>query len=543
VFDGQDIMSAAQNLSRSALADFLVATEPQRAHWYCIKEPLLGEAYCQEIKLLFPSLSSLLNIKDEVLTSVLKIAGLVYQRKNISSPLLRAWESFIAEYKLSNELTTFSIGGKQRIFLLVGSWSERQPAISPKAIWCSRSTYVKPKLRITTLTLAFAVSVGKLELTTTTSACTNRSIIDSNSEKSDDSNSDSKSESDIANEEKNFRTGMMPSIHFDANDYPLLHSLGLQKEYQFHALLREIVKYKGSTIEFMQNNNRPGFLILFPSSRSTKRFSTEVAKKGGAIDSLLNCISMSATCNRREAAESIFRALHKKQEEAFTSFALEQGLIADSKKKMDAVQVESMLAEAGLTKNNARILFRHLNQFFGKGRFESEHKRRAFFAGNEYPPVVDKITLPDKTIIDFWYKEPDKMLQHQINNIIKKQQLSQLTHIDLSVGGDHGGGKFRMTLKVLFRFKEQATVSRLFQIASVSHSKDETDILQKTVLDPIGESLRRISQGGHFIIHHNTHDDCLKLTFNLNVSIVLITARYVRTFIVLLIFNFFLIGK
>jgi hypothetical protein len=57
VFDGQDIMSAAQNLSRSALADFLVATEPQRAHWYCIKEPLLGEAYCQEVKLLFPSLS------------------------------------------------------------------------------------------------------------------------------------------------------------------------------------------------------------------------------------------------------------------------------------------------------------------------------------------------------------------------------------------------------------------------------------------------------------------------------------------------------
>jgi hypothetical protein len=209
----------------------------------------------------------------------------------------------------------------------VGSWSERQPAILPKAIWCSRSTYVKPKLRITTLTLAFAVLVGKLELTTTTSACTNRSIIDSISEKSEDSNSDSKSESDItgkinANEEKNFRTGMMPSIHFDANDYPLLHSLGWQKEYQFHALLREIVKYKGSTIEFMQNNNRPGFLILFPSSRSTKRFSTEVAKKDGAIDSLLNCISMSATCNRREAAESMFGALHKKQEEAFTSFAL-----------------------------------------------------------------------------------------------------------------------------------------------------------------------------------------------------------------------------
>jgi hypothetical protein len=67
-----------------------------------------------------------------------------------------------------------------------------------------------------------------------------------------------------------------------------------------------------------------------------------------------------------------------------------------------------------------------------------------------YPPVVDKITLPEKTIIDFWYKEPDKMLQHQINNIKKKQQLGQLTHVDLSVGGDHDGGKFWMSLKVLF---------------------------------------------------------------------------------------------
>jgi hypothetical protein len=92
-----------------------------------------------------------------------------------------------------------------------------------------------------------------------------------------------------------------------------------------------------------------------------------------------------------------------------------------------------------------------------------------------------------------------------------------------------------MTLKVLIQFNEQATVSQLFQIASGSHSNDEMDILQKTVLNPIGESLRIISQGGHFIIYHNTHDDCLKLKFYLNVSIVFITAIYVLSFIVLLI--------
>jgi hypothetical protein len=195
-------------------------------------------------------------------------------------------------------------------------------------------------------------------------------------------------------------------------------------------------------------------------------------------------------------------------------------LITDGKKKMDAVQVEAMLSEAGLCKNNARILFRHLNQFFGKGKFESEHKRRAFFAGNEFPPVVDRKVLEDKTVIDFWFKEPHKMLEHQINNIIKRDQLQGLTRVDLSVGGDHGGGKFRMTLKILFRFHERSTISWLFQIASVSHSKDDTKILESTVLKPIGESLRTISQGGCFIVQSDA-DDSLRLSFNLNVSYVL----------------------
>ena len=104
--------------------------------------------------------------------------------------------------------------------------------------------------------------------------------------------------------------------------------------------------------------------------------------------------------------------------------------------------METMLLEAGLCNNNARILFRHLNSFFGNGKFESEHKQRAFFAGNDFPPIVDRIILPDKTIIDNWYKEPPKMLQQQINHIIKRDQVLGLRHVNISVGGDHGGGKF-----------------------------------------------------------------------------------------------------
>ncbi len=62
-----------------------------------------------------------------------------------------------------------------------------------------------------------------------------------------------------------------------------------------------------------------------------------------------------------------------------------------------------------------------------------------------------------------------------------------------------------MTMKVNFRFPEKGTVSYLTQIASVSYSKDKTAILRETVLDPIGEGLRQISEGGRFIVLDNDY--------------------------------------
>jgi hypothetical protein len=75
------------------------------------------------------------------------------------------------------------------------------------------------------------------------------------------------------------------------------------------------------------------FLLLYPSSRSTDRYEIEFSKKGGTIDSLLSAISRSANCTEREASECILKSLYKKQDEAFTSVALEKGLLVDTKKK------------------------------------------------------------------------------------------------------------------------------------------------------------------------------------------------------------------
>jgi hypothetical protein len=118
---------------------------------------------------------------------------------------------------------------------------------------------------------------------------------------------------------------------------------------------------------------------------------------------------------------------------------------------MDEVSVEAMLTEAGVNWTNARILLRHLKQFFGRSLFASEKKCRAYFGNNDFPPVVDREVLPDKTIVSYWCKRPDRLLKHQISDMVSPPDLQGLTHVDVCTGGDHGVGRFRMLLKVLFR--------------------------------------------------------------------------------------------
>jgi len=50
------------------------------------------------------------------------------------------------------------------------------------------------------------------------------------------------------------------------------------------------------------------------------------------------------------------------------------------------------------------------------------------------------------------------------------------------------------------QLQDETTVSFLTQIASVSFSEDETQILKETILNPIGRGLQLIVEGGRFIV-------------------------------------------
>jgi hypothetical protein len=81
----------------------------------------------------------------------------------------------------------------------------------------------------------------------------------------------------------------------------------------------------------------------------------------------------------------------------------------------------------------------------------------------------------DSTPVRYWFKKPNELLQHQIAHIITGDDLKELQHVDFTVGGDHGKGRFRMILKMLLRYSNKESFSRLFQIASIEHSKDDIE--------------------------------------------------------------------
>jgi hypothetical protein len=74
--------------------------------------------------------------------------------------------------------------------------------------------------------------------------------------------------------------------------------------------------------------------------------------------------------------------------------------------------------------------------------------------------------LLDKTTIHYWYKKPDELILHQLHKIITEEQLHGLKRVDFTIGGDHGGGKFHVTLKMLLQFHEK-NLSHIFSKSPV----------------------------------------------------------------------------
>jgi len=507
-------------LARETLAFILRGMTLQKAHWYCLYKP---QDNTKKISTCFPSLSSLLCIEEVILLQLLTTSGLASYGKRGCTTKHSAWEFFFKEFMLDNEITHFNCLDKRRLLVRIGSWdNELHPRKKPVDLWTAalKKKLKVPRVHISSMLNDFTIMVGKVRAISQSidEEAGEEKESDISSNENDEECSNSATQSTSSNRISEEGDGDLLGLSIDTNLpdaalFPMLNSLQIDNPSKMHALIREILKFHGkNTVEFFGANNRPRGLLVMPCLRSVERYDNEFAKKGSAVECLVQHIASHANCSPSDAAECVVRGLCKRYEESFAAVAIEKG-ITPLKRKMDEACVEAMLSEASINTANARILFRHLNQFFGYSYFASELKRRSYFEASDYPPTVDKEVLPDKTVIPFWYKEPHLLLQSQISMIIRPEDLAGLQKVDIAVGGDSGGGFFRMMLKVLFRFNSKPSVSRIFQIASVSYSKDDIEVFQRTVLNAIGMSLKLIVNGGHFTVSKG-EDGIISLQFD-----------------------------
>ncbi len=504
-------MSEVRKLGRDAIADFLRAMGRQRAHWYAILTPNDACQLDRRHSLAFPSFSKLTSVDEEIIRVLFRHCGLVQYRSNTGYSVMdMAWADFIREYYLEEEVEVSHLFllRRRRIYVRLGSWQCGIKKTTPQEIWnrAKKDEVFAPKLRITCLSNEFAKNIGALGILVPDDVVGNESDNSSTDSASDDENlAESK-----ACEEGEAEAGEVGLDLPDPNEFPLLHSLFITHCTSdiMDRLLKEVIRFNGSnTLNYQKGNNTKGTLINLPSYRSLKNYSKDLMKSTSPVAAIVNFIVENAKCSADEATDCLISAFSKLYPQNFV--AVSSGL----EKQMDEVRVEAMLCDAGISDNKARKLFSHMRTFFGRSLFVSEQKRRRYFGNIDFPPIVDKMELADKTIVNYWWKRPDRLLENQLNHITDSNRLRCLASVDFATGGDHGGGRFRMLFKIIFRFVDGSSTTHLYEIANVSHSKDDINILKEAVLEKIGVGLRRIAEGCHFIVTC-TEDEKLLLRFD-----------------------------
>ena len=70
-----------------------------------------------------------------------------------------------------------------------------------------------------------------------------------------------------------------------------------------------------------------------------------------------------------------------------------------------------------------------------------------------------------------------------------------------------------MALKLLIRFVGKPSISRMFEIANVSHSSDDIEVMKDTVLEKIICGYHNIHEGGRFVVKYDDEKQKLQLSY------------------------------
>ena len=158
-----------------------------------------------------------------------------------------------------------------------------------------------------------------------------------------------------------------------------------------------------------------------------------------------------------------------------------------------------MWQDAEVDFRQSRSIGKHCNDYFQRQLFAKESDIRCLSDGH-MEPEVKAYKIEAKESIDYWYKLVDKLLDHDINDVLDKTTAQKMTSVDMIVGGDHEKGRFRLVLKLIIRLDGDPPIKKRFVLGEINCKKDSVDNLKNTFMFQQNKRLSSIANGEYFTI-------------------------------------------
>ena len=158
-----------------------------------------------------------------------------------------------------------------------------------------------------------------------------------------------------------------------------------------------------------------------------------------------------------------------------------------------------MWQDAEVDFRQSRSIGKHCNDYFQRQLFAKKSDVRCLSDGH-MEPEVKAYKIEAKESIDYWYKLVDKLLDHDINDVLDKTTAQKMTSVDMIVGGDHEKGRFRLVLKLIIRLDGDPPIKKRFVLGEINCKKDSVDNLKNTFMFQQNKRLSSIANGEYFTI-------------------------------------------
>ncbi|CAB9516299.1 hypothetical protein SEMRO_773_G200460.1 [Seminavis robusta] len=171
----------------------------------------------------------------------------------------------------------------------------------------------------------------------------------------------------------------------------------------------------------------------------------------------------------------------------------------ETAKKIDPYHQKALRFESGMSDRQFEIVRKYTIHALNRNFWQPVEKVRALDS-ECFPPFRIKFRDNHRNRV-CWYRPIDKAFKWLINKdltstgptVLNRTDVSQIKECHILLGGDHGQGAFHVVVTVLLFFKNS---SLAFQgdilCGHIDCQKDTYAVLERTITDPLNNSLNRI---------------------------------------------------